>query len=129
MLGGAGDTYKQSHDRHFDGPVAVLIGPRTFSAAEDFVVSFVAMKRGILVGRKTAGSSGQPLMLKLPGGGLARICTAQETFPDGRKFVDIGIAPQIKVRQTIADIRAGQDPVVAAAAAALLAEKNSSKAS
>ena len=129
VLGGAGDTYKQSHDRHFDGPVAVLIGPRTFSAAEDFVVSFVAMKRGILVGLKTAGSSGQPLMLKLPGGGLARICTAQETFPDGRKFVDIGIAPQIKVRQTIADIRAGRDPVVAAAAAALLAEKNSSKAS
>ena len=123
VLGGAGDTYKQSHDRHFGGPVAVLIGPRTFSAAEDFVVSFVAMKRGILVGRKTAGSSGQPLMLKLPDGGLARICTAQETFPDGRKFVDIGIAPEIKVRQTIADIRAGRDPGLVAAAAALLAEK------
>ena len=129
VLTGAGDAYQQSHDHHFDGPVAVLIGPRTFSAAEDFVVSFVAMKRGILVGRKTAGSSGQPLMFKLPGGGLARICTAQETFPDGRKFIDIGIAPEIKVRQTIADVRAGRDPVIAAAAAALLAERSSSKSS
>lgn len=118
------DTYKRSRPRHFSGPVAVLIGPRTFSAAEDFVVSFVAMKRGILVGSTTAGSSGQPLVIRLPGGGFARICTAQETFPDGRKFVDIGIAPQIKVRQTIADIRTGRDPVIATAAAALLAEKS-----
>ena len=125
-LGPPRNTYTRSRPRHFNGPVAVLVGPRTFSAAEDFVVSFVSMKRGILVGSTTAGSSGQPLMFQLPGGGVARICTAQETFPDGRKFVDIGIAPQIRVRKTIRDIRTGRDPVIAAAAAALLAERTAS---
>lgn len=113
----------QRHDHHFNGPVAVLIGPRTISAAEDFAVSFAAVKRGILVGSATAGSSGQPLRFDLPGGGTARVCSAQESFPDGRKFIGTGIAPQIEVELTVADIRAGRDPVIAAAARALLGER------
>lgn len=112
-------NYSRPRARHYDGPVVVLIGPRTISAAEDFVVSFEAMKRGILVGRKTAGSTGQPLGFKLPGGGFARICTARDTFPDGRTFVGEGIAPQVTVTPTVADIRAGRDPAVAAAVVAL----------
>lgn len=121
-LGDPDGTYSKPRKHHYTGPVAVLIGPHTFSAAEDFVVSFEAMKRGILVGQRTAGSTGQPLGFKLPGGGSARICTLDETFPDGRKFVGIGIAPQIKVEPTVADIRAGRDPAVASAVKALLAK-------
>lgn len=118
-LDGADATYRQVHKNYYTGPVAVLIGPRTFSAAEDFVVSFEAMHRGILVGQTTAGSTGQPLGFKLPGGGTARICTLRETFPDGHRFVGIGIPPKIEVTPTIADIRAGRDPAIAAAAKVL----------
>lgn len=118
-LGDPDGTYSKLRKHHYTGPVAVLIGPRTFSAAEDFVVSFEAMKRGILVGQKTAGSTGQPLGFKLPGGGAARICTLDETFPDGRKFIGIGIAPQIKVESTVADIRDRHDSTIAAAEKAL----------
>jgi C-terminal processing protease CtpA/Prc len=100
----------------------VLTGPRTFSAAEDFVVSFDAMKRGMLVGQRTAGSTGQPLFFDLPGGGTARICVKRDTYPDGRAFVGIGIPPQIEVEPTVADIRAGRDPGIAAAVKALLAK-------
>jgi len=121
-IGPPDEMYSKAHKQHFTGPVALLIGPRTFSAAEDFVASFEAMKRGVMIGRKTAGSTGQPLGFKLPGGGSARVCTLDETFPDGRKFVGIGIAPQIKVEPTVADIRAGRDPAIAAATKALLAE-------
>lgn len=117
-----GGSYSKPRHRHYGGPVVVLMGPRTISAAEDFVVSFEAMKRGLLIGRKTAGSTGQPLMLKLPGGGFARICTLRNTFPDGRSFVGIGIPPQIEVEPTVADIRAGRDPAIAAATKALLAK-------
>jgi C-terminal processing protease CtpA/Prc len=116
------NTYSHPRKHHYTGPVAVLIGPRTFSAAEDFVVSFEAIKRGILIGRKTAGSTGQPLVFKLPGGGTARICTLDETFPDGRKFVGIGIPPQIKVEPTVADVRAGRDPAIAASVKVLEAK-------
>lgn len=112
-------SYSNPRHQHFAGPVAVLIGPRTISAAEDFVVSFETMKRGVLVGRTTAGSTGQPLAFKMPGGGFARICTVRDTFPDGRTFVGTGIAPQIKVTPTIADIRAGRDPAIAAAVKAI----------
>jgi len=71
----------------FRKPVAVLVGPRTFSAAEDFTAAFRNMRRGPIVAEPTGGSTGQPLFFDLPGGGAARVCTKRDTFPDGREFV------------------------------------------
>lgn len=115
----SGKPYVKNRSTVFRGPVAVLIGPQTFSAAEDFTVSFDAMKRGLLVGRTTAGSTGMPLSFKLPGGGSARVCVKRDSYPDGHKFVGNGIAPDVKVAPTMADIRAGRDSAVARAAALL----------
>lgn len=42
----------------FSGPVALLIGPRTYSAAEDFPVAFDQMNRGAIVGEPSGGSTG-----------------------------------------------------------------------
>jgi C-terminal processing protease CtpA/Prc len=93
----------------FSKPVVVLTSAMTYSAAEDFVVAFDAMHRGTLVGETTGGSSGQPLIFKLPGGGTAWICTMDEAYPDGRAFVGVGIPPQVKVSPTVSDIRQGRD--------------------
>ena len=95
--------------RHFSGPVVLLIGPSTFSAAEDFTVSFAQAHRGEIIGEPTAGSTGQPLSFKLPGGGGARICTLHESFADGRQFIGVGIQPNILAHQTRADVIAGRD--------------------
>lgn len=95
--------------RPFKGPVAVLIGPRTGSAAEDFVVAFRSMKRGVTVGESTAGTTGLPLVFKLPGGGAARICTKDDSFPDGTTFEGNGIAPEVSAKPSIADFRLGKD--------------------
>jgi C-terminal processing protease CtpA/Prc len=103
-------------------PVALLIGPRTFSAAEDFAVAFDAMKRGKLIGEATAGSTGQPLFFALPGGGQGRVCTKRDAYPDGKQFVGVGVQPSIVVKQTVADFRAGRDTVVEAAKAELVKE-------
>jgi C-terminal processing protease CtpA/Prc len=116
----AGEPYQSHHDRIFNGPVAVLIGPRTFSAGEDFVASFQLMQRGKLIGAATGGSTGQPLFINLPGGGTARICIKRDEYPDGREFVGKGIEPDIAVAETIADVRAGRDPVIERARAELL---------
>lgn len=105
----------------FSGKVAVLQGPRTFSAGEDFLVAYNAMKRGITVGEATGGSTGQPLMLALPGGGQARICIKRDVQPDGTQFVGLGIAPSVIESQTVASIRAGRDPVLERAIAELRA--------
>jgi len=101
-----------SRKEHFSGKVAVLIGPKTFSAAEDFLVSFDTLKRGIMVGAASGGSTGQPIFISLPGGGTARICVKDDRYPDGRKFVGVGIKPQVEVSETVADYRVGKDAVI-----------------
>ena len=113
--GETGLSYPADGTRHFTGPVAVLISPRTFSAAEDFAVAFDAMERGLLVGEPTGGSTGQPLSFTLPGGGSARVTTKRDTYPDGRDFVGTGVLPDVAVTSTLADLRTGQDPVLEAA--------------
>lgn len=114
--------FERAHSEHFDGPVVLLIGPRTFSAAEDFTMMFDAMKRGLLVGETTGGSTGNPLQFGLPGGGTARICAKRDTYPDGRVFVGTGISPDLAVSPTVADIRSGRDAVLEQAVVALHAE-------
>jgi C-terminal processing protease CtpA/Prc len=96
----------------FLGPVVVLIGPETFSAAEDFLVVLKASERATLVGSRTAGSTGQPLRIELPGGGGARVCSKRDTFPDGTEFVGIGVLPDVEVTVTRQDFVAGRDVVL-----------------
>lgn len=94
------------------GPVVVLTGPATFSAAEDFLVVLKAARRARLVGEATGGSTGQPLVIDgLPAGGTARICTKRDTFPDGTEFVGVGVLPDVRVSPSIADYVAGRDAV------------------
>jgi carboxyl-terminal processing protease len=90
-------------------PVVVLIGPRTFSAAEDFTVAFDYMKRGKLIGLPTGGSTGQPVPFNLPGGGSARVCGKRDTYPDGKEFIGVGIMPDINVKRTVKDLLNGTD--------------------
>jgi len=108
-------------ERRFRGPVALLIGPRTYSAAEDFAVAFDIAERGPMIGEATGGSTGQPVGFGLPGGGQARVCSKRDTYPDGREFVGVGVMPDREVRSTIADLRAHRDPVLEAAIEAVKA--------
>ena len=103
------DEYDHHGDHYFDGPVAVLSGPRTYSAAEDFLAAFRQAKRGPIIGQPSGGSTGQPLSFKLPGGGSARVCTKRDLFADGTEFVGVGVKPDILVEDTVADLRAGHD--------------------
>jgi C-terminal processing protease CtpA/Prc len=96
----------------YGGRMALLVGPGTFSAAEDFASSFDGLDAGTLIGEPTGGSTGQPLMFPLPGGGMGRVCTLQERYADGREFVGVGIQPKVRVAQTVADFRAGRDKVL-----------------
>lgn len=104
---------------YYSKPVIVLTSPRTFSAAEDFAVTFDAMDRGLIIGEPTGGSTGQPMFFSLPGGGSARVCSKHDTYPDGKEFVGVGIQPDIAVKPTVSDLRKGKDTVLEAAIAAL----------
>jgi carboxyl-terminal processing protease len=115
----ADDTWQPSKQHFYSKPVALLIGPKTFSAAEDFTLAFDIMKRGPLVGEATGGSTGQPYLFSLPGGGSARVCAKRDTYPDGKEFVGIGIQPTVKVTPTITDLLAGNDATLEQAIATL----------
>ena len=97
----------------FPGPVVVLIGPRTNSAAEDFVVPLHAAGRATIVGQKSRGSTGQPLGFSFLDGKVSGlVCTKRDTYPDGREFVGVGVIPDVEVNATPADVIAGRDVVL-----------------
>lgn len=114
-----GWEYVLKREQVYEGPVAVLTGPQTYSAGEDFVLSFTIMQRGLTIGEATGGSTGQAINFSLPGGGGGRICSKRDVFPDGREFVGVGVAPSIEVRQTVAGLRTARDPVLERALAEL----------
>lgn len=93
-------------------PTAVLIGHGTASAAEDFLIYADNQKHMTKIGEPTYGSTGQPLMFDLPNGGIARVCTKKDTYPDGREFVGIGIQPDIMVTKSLSDYIENNDPVL-----------------
>ncbi len=80
-------------------PTVILISRATAKAAEDFLVYADGVKHFKTIGEPTFGSTGQPLLVELPGGGSAKICSKRETFADGRDFVGFGIQPSILVKR------------------------------
>ena len=114
------DDSGEAPKAQYDGPVVMLIDARTFSAAEDTASLFQRMHRGMLIGMPTGGSTGQPLMLALPGGGTARICVKRDMAPDGSTFVGKGIQPDLRLDVTQDDMRAQRDVVLERAVSELL---------
>lgn len=100
-------------------PTVLLIGHNTASAAEDFLIYADNQKHMTKMGEPTFGSTGQPYLFDLPGGGRARICTKKDTYPDGREFVGVGVKPDIEVKPSLADYLAKKDPVLERAVAFL----------
>jgi C-terminal processing protease CtpA/Prc len=93
-------------------PTTILIGHNTASAAEDFLIYADNQKHMVTIGENSNGSTGQPLLFDLPGGGGARVCTKRDTYPDGREFVGYGIKPHIEIKMTVEDFIRNNDPVL-----------------
>ena len=109
-----GDTLKiePSAGRRYAGPLVVLTGPNTMSTAEDFLVPLDYSGRALLIGEATAGTTGNPVSVSLPGGAILRVCSKRDVYPDGRQFVGTGIEPDITVHPTVAGIRGDRDEVL-----------------
>ncbi len=98
----------------YQGPIVVLQSWKTGSAGEDFLIMLNQLdkKRATTLGEPTNGSTGQPLSILLSGNIWSRICTKRDTWANGRKFVGVGIAPDITVSVSAADYFAGKDSVL-----------------
>lgn len=108
-------------------PTAILIGHNTASAAEDFLIYADNQKHMTKIGENSFGSTGQPFMFDLPGGGGARICTKKDTYPDGREFVGYGVKPDIEVKRMLQDYIQKKDPALERALKHLKGQKLASK--
>ncbi|MGV3618894.1 MAG: S41 family peptidase [Fimbriimonas sp.] len=93
-------------------PKVVLTGSTTGSAAEDMLIFMDKIPNITRVGERTFGSTGQPYLFDLPGGGIARVCTHRVTFPDGRELVGIGVIPHVEVELTVKDYLSDRDVVL-----------------
>jgi C-terminal processing protease CtpA/Prc len=107
----------------YDKPVVVLIGPKTFSAAEDFLAPLHGTERVTLIGKSTGGSTGQPLMIDLNNDLSVRICSRRCWCADGYEFVGKGFVPDIEVEETIEDIFSKKDVTLERAILYLEGEK------
>lgn len=93
-------------------PTVLLIGHNTASAAEDFLIFADNQKHMVKIGEPTFGSTGQPMLFDLPGGGSARVCTKKDTYPDGKEFVGYGVQPDIEVKKSLEDYQQNRDPAL-----------------
>ncbi len=81
--------------KRFSGEVIVLISEKTYSAAEDFTSAFKSANLGILIGRPTAGTTGNPVGFALPGMGGFQVCAKKDYLSNGEEFVGYGIRPDV----------------------------------
>lgn len=109
-----GDTIRiePSIRKRYGGPLVILTGPNTMSTSEDFLIPLDYSGRALLIGEATAGTTGNPVDVSLPGGAILKVCSKRDVYPDGREFVGIGIEPDITVHPTVAGIRADRDEVL-----------------
>jgi hypothetical protein len=100
----------------FDGPVCVLTGPHTYSAAVEFAEAVKAFGLATLVGEETGGqpnSFGNQFPFSLPRSHLSvNIATSRGVRANGDLADFSPVKPDIVVRTTVADIRRGFDPVL-----------------
>lgn len=99
----------------YDGPIVLLVGPRTVSAAENFAIMLVGAHRVTVVGRNSAGTNGNITGMSLPGGFYASFTGMEVLYPDGSTFHGVGIVPDVEVEPTAADYAAGRDVELEAA--------------
>lgn len=104
------DSHGQPGDRAlFDGPCILLTDRDTLSAAEDFTAMFRATGRATILGERTYGSTGTPLLLPLRGGGTARVVSVGYRLLDGTAFINRGIQPDVPFALSPGDWQAGRD--------------------
>ncbi|MEJ7812265.1 MAG: S41 family peptidase [Gemmatimonadaceae bacterium] len=84
--------------RRPDVEVYILTGPGTASGAEDFSFIFKQLKRGTLVGERTAGAGRMNNIVPVGNGFSASVSTGRTFDPrTGAEWERVGIAPDIAV--------------------------------
>jgi len=102
-------TYRTKAGKKYSGPLTVLIGPATGSAAEVVAAALQDHHRALLIGRSTAGQVLTARSWPLPGGGEVEVAFVDVRRMNGQRIEGVGVMPDIPVMPTNAEVRAGRD--------------------
>lgn len=105
-------NHTDSKSHGYVGPVVVLVGPSTGSAAEVLAAAVQDNERGLLIGRPTNGSVLTSYTLPLPDGGAVLVPAMEFVRADERSIEGVGVTPDILLMPTLDDVRAGRDPLI-----------------
>lgn len=94
---------------NYRGKVVILIDGATASAGEIFSAVLQDHGRATVIGRKSAGAVLASWFYTLPDGGELQLSRYDYIAPKGRRIETTGVAPDIAVPRTLADVRSGRD--------------------
>lgn len=103
--------YTQPESCIYRAKVIILANQDTGSAAEDLVMPFKDTGRATVIGKPTAGCTGQPQYWTYRD---IHFCVGaiRAYMPSAEPFEGIGMAPDILVKRTREDLICGRDPVL-----------------
>jgi hypothetical protein len=96
----------------YPGPVVVLINADAQSTPESTCLDISTNHRVTFVGSPTTGTTGGTTTFGLPGGWRLEFTGTRVRYPDGRRFQNVGIVPDVHVEPTQRGIAAGRDEVL-----------------
>ena len=112
--GGCGDL-----EEPVGNDVAVLVDGNSRSAAELTPAALQEARRAVVVGAPTAGAVLISQETRLPDGGRLSLSRADFVTSGGIRLEKRGVTPDVAAPLTLEDRRAGRDPGLEAAVAAL----------
>jgi carboxyl-terminal processing protease len=104
-------------------PLAVLVNGQSRSAAELTPAALQEAGRALVVGEQTPGAVLISQETSLPDGGRLSLSRADFVTAGGVRLEKRGVAPDLAAPATVEDRRAGRDPALDAAIAALATEQ------
>jgi carboxyl-terminal processing protease len=104
-----------AYPKPYTGPLVVLIGPGSGSAAEIFAATVQDQQRGKVIGRRSAGSVLQATQVALPDAGYFSLPVSDVWRAGGKRLEGVGVEPDTWILPSLVDVRAGRDPVLEAA--------------
>lgn len=99
----------QPKGKLWDGKIAVLTDRFTISAGERAAMAFRALPQVIMVGDTTNGATSTMIGRELANGWHYSIPTQKVRMFDGQNYEGTGLAPDVRVVNTMSELRSGKD--------------------
>ncbi|MDW3651424.1 MAG: S41 family peptidase [Bacteroidia bacterium] len=112
-------TLSPYEGERYEKPLALLTNRYSVSAAETFSFAMKSQEQLVHVGDTTTGAFSDAVTRQLPNGWLYSISVGDYRDAENKSFESIGLAPDVLIKNTAADLAAGEDKMLEAAIQAL----------